>query len=95
MGGWRGIDGPPANYLVAGDWPDGRIEGSPEAEAVRQFVVALRDAMGESGLRETARAAGINHAALRKLLRGESWPDVVTLSRLERALGTDLWPGRT
>ena len=94
MGGWRGIDGPPASYLVAGDWPDGRIAGSPEAEAVRLLVLALREAMGAAGLRETARAADVNHASLRRLLLGESWPDVVTLARLERALDTDLWPGR-
>lgn len=95
MGGWRGIDGPPASYLVAGGWPDGRIEGPAEAEAVRRFVVALREAMGDAGLRATARAADVNHASLRAVLRGESWPDVVTLSRLEHALDADLWPGRT
>ena len=94
MGGWRGLDGPPASYLAGGEWPHGRVEGPAEVEVVRRLVEALVAAMGDDGLRATARAAGVNHASLRSVLRGESWPDVVTLARLERALDVDLWPGR-
>ena len=91
---WRGIDGPPASYLATGDWPDGRIEGPPPAHVARQLVINLRDAMGERGLREVARAADINHSSLRSVLRGEAWPDLITIARLEDALQVGLWPGR-
>ncbi len=95
MARWRGLDGPPASYLVSGSWPDGRVDGPVEAWAVQQLCLRLREAMGGRGLREVARAADVNHSSLRALLLGQAWPDVVTLARLEAAVGADLWPGRT
>lgn len=60
----------------------------------RRFVVNLRAAMGDRGVREVARAAGINHATLLSLLAGRTWADFLTMARLETALDARLWPGR-
>jgi transcriptional regulator with XRE-family HTH domain len=90
----RGISGPPASYLVAGEWPDGEVQGPQAARVAQQLAINLHAAMAGRGLREVARAAGMNHAALRAVMRGESWPDLITIARLEAALEVDLWPGR-
>ncbi|MFF2388968.1 helix-turn-helix domain-containing protein [Agromyces sp. NPDC058104] len=50
--------------------------------------------MGDRSIRETARLAGLSHAALVRYLAGETWPDLYAIARLEAALGLDLWPGR-
>jgi uncharacterized repeat protein (TIGR01451 family) len=39
-------------------------------------------------------ASNVDHATLLGLLRGRSWPDLVTIARLEQGLDADLWPGR-
>jgi transcriptional regulator with XRE-family HTH domain len=44
---------------------------------------------------EFARISGVSRHTIAKALAGESWPDLLTIANLERALGVDLWPGRT
>jgi hypothetical protein len=79
--------------LSPGSWP---FDPSPDphAEVARLFVNRLRKAMGDQSVRAVAKDAGLNHAGLNKLLAGGSWPDLLTIARLERTLGADLWPGR-
>lgn len=79
--------------LSPGAWP---FDPSPDphAEVARQFVIRLRAAIGEQSVRAVAKDAGLAHGGLNKLLAGGSWPDLLTIARLERALGADLWPGR-
>ncbi|MFD0436030.1 helix-turn-helix domain-containing protein [Streptomyces chartreusis] len=43
---------------------------------------------------ELSRASGVARFTISKALNGEAWPDLLTLANLERALETDLWPGR-
>lgn len=52
----------------------------------------LREAMGESSLREIAAATGVSRSSLSTILRGEQWPDMETVARLEIGLGRVLWP---
>lgn len=40
-----------------------------------------------------ARDSGVSHGTISALLRGDTWPDVQTISRLEWALARPLWPG--
>jgi len=48
--------------------------------------------MGDASIRGIARAADIDHNVLRTVLAGDSWPDVITIAKLERTLGP-LSPG--
>ena len=42
---------------------------------------------------ELARRAGVGKATLSKVLRGEVWPDSVTVARFEHLAGRRLWNG--
>lgn len=72
-------------------WPNVK-SADADAETVRLLAVNLRAAMGERSIRSTAQAAGIDHGIVARLLAGQSWPEVVTVARLERGLGVRLWP---
>ncbi|WP_290472745.1 helix-turn-helix transcriptional regulator [Leifsonia sp. 71-9] len=72
-------------------WPNTKLD-DPIHETARQFVLNVRKAMGDASVRATAGAAGIDHNTLRYVLSGESWPDLIVISRLERSLGVRLWP---
>lgn len=65
----------------------------PIQETARRLVLNIRTQMGESSIRSVAMGAGLDHNVLRLVLAGESWPDLVTISKLERWCGADLWPG--
>lgn len=73
------------------DWPREPCEDA-DAEFVRLLVESLREAMGEWSIRRTAEAAGMDHGIVTRLLAGKTWPEAVTVARLERGLGVRLWP---
>ncbi|MGI8937088.1 MAG: helix-turn-helix domain-containing protein [Iamia sp.] len=58
------------------------------AEIARRLRAALEGRTQEA----VAAEAGLAHSTISKLTRGETWPDVQTVVRLEDALGTELWP---
>jgi len=66
----------------------------PIGEVARQFALNLRGAIGERSVRDAARSAGVNHVTIQLILKGQRWPDLETIAKLERGLGVDLWPGR-
>lgn len=51
----------------------------------------LRIAIGERSNRAIAAEAGIDHVTLANILAGRSWPDLLTLARLENGLDAELW----
>jgi hypothetical protein len=73
------------------DWPN-RASDNLDAEIARRLAINLRAAMKNASLREMARLSGVDRATIGTILTGRSWPDIVTLAKLERALGP-LWPG--
>jgi hypothetical protein len=78
---------------LTSNWP--RVPSDdPVAEVARQFAVRLRDALAETSVREASRLTGVDHATLGAVLNGNTWPDLVTIARLELGLDVDLWPGR-
>ena len=80
---WEGVsDKPHDERLVA------------PARATRQIVINLRDAMGESSIREVAELCGLDHSQVLRILNGELWPDAISITKLEDGLGVDLWPRR-
>lgn len=83
----------PAEYLSSGSWPDGRLRASAPAEARLAAGMArrLRDGLAERPIRDVARAAELSPQTVVNLLHGATWGDVVSVARLERALGVRLW----
>ncbi|GGR13532.1 helix-turn-helix domain-containing protein [Agromyces mediolanus] len=76
--------------LVDG-WPDG-VPSDPIARVAQQFALNLREAVGDRSLRAVADLAGVHHVTLLAILAGRTWPDMSTISKLERGLGQSLWP---
>jgi len=72
------------------DWPE-VPSADPVAEKARQLVLNLRAAIGERSIREVAIMASVDRATIGAVLQGKSWPDIVTLAKLEQELGS-LWP---
>lgn len=88
----RGITGPPNSYLVSGVWPDGEVVGPTPARYAAEVGRRLQAAVGGRPLREIAELADLDHTTLWAVLRGDRWPDLVTLAKLEEALDLRLWP---
>jgi len=61
------------------------------AEVARRLVLNLREAMADRSTREVAAVTGVDRVTLSTILNGQSWPDIATLAKLERGLGS-LWP---
>lgn len=77
---------------------DGDVEGwpwkerpDPISETCRRLVVNIREQMGSTTIRALGRDANIDHNTLRTVLAGETWPDLITIAKLEQTLGP-LWP---
>lgn len=70
-------------------WPD--VESvDRHAEVARQYALSLRSAIGDRSIRSVARDAGLDEGTLRRVLAGQSWPDLNTVSRLSECLGVGL-----
>jgi ribosome-binding protein aMBF1 (putative translation factor) len=74
-------------------WIDSRV-GDPPARVVQHIARTLLAALAAKGwsLRDVASASRVNRQAIANIIAGLSWPDVVTIVRLEDALGVPLWP---
>lgn len=89
----RGVARRPRQYpstLVEG-WP--RVPSDDAAvEVARVLACRLREAMNGRSAREVGRTAGIDYTTVSAVLNGSTWPDLMTIARLEAALDSDLWP---
>ena len=56
------------------------------------FSRNLRTAVSSLSLREVGRRAELNPRTVQLLLSGQSWPDMVSVSKLEGAFRQLLWP---
>lgn len=90
----RGIHGAPADHAVDGDWPQAALAADAPVAAhyARHIAARLQAELAEGSLSQLARRADVNRSTLQGLLAGRSWPDVVTVAKLEAALGRRLWP---
>ena len=82
--------------------PCARVSGWPnepsadaDVEVARRLAVNLGDAIAGRSIREIGRIAGVDPVAIGRVLRGETWPDLQTVARLEAGLASDLWPQGT
>lgn len=90
----RGGDKSPRAALAEGNWPDGPLR--PDAPVAAVYAQALsrrlRDVTEGLSLRAVAERTGVDHTTVRDVLRGDVWPDLATIARLETGLGETLWP---
>jgi hypothetical protein len=97
MTGGRARTASPRTYAVDPDeWPDARITGEPAAEVVQTIARSLAAALEsrpDLSLRALAASSRVGRQTIGDLLAGATWPDVLTVCRLEGALGQTLWPG--
>jgi len=73
-------------------WPDVPA-ADPSAEVARRFALNLRAAIGDISLRAAEKVTGVDHSTIQAILRGQTWPDLDTIAKLENGFGVSLWPG--
>lgn len=73
------------------DWPHGPGP-DPSSEVARHLALGLREAMDGRSAREVGRITGVDFSTVSAILNGTTWPDLVTIARLEAGLDADLWP---
>ncbi|MGW6454318.1 hypothetical protein ACWF94_00040 [Streptomyces sp. NPDC055078] len=86
----------PAEYVVAGVWPDAELEPHAGARGIQVLARRLRDVMASRSLSANAlaKASGVNRQVITNVLNGAVWPDSLTVLGLEHELGADLWPAQ-
>ena len=84
----------PKPHEISGQWPDATLN-DPTYETIRRYVQNLADATGSMSLRKAAEATGVPHTTLAGILRGEVWPDAITIAKTENGLKARLWDGPT
>ena len=84
----------PKDHLVSdAQWPRGKLKGgSPgEAKLMRELTIRLMEATKGMTLEQMEKKYGISKSTLSKIRRGEIWPTVATVARLEKMLSKRLW----
>ena len=103
----QGVEDRPRDYLAPGaTWPDGPLRPGAPPEAVlawslsRRFNAAyeVRKKPGtpveltqQHSLQGLAERAGLSKTTVHNFLKGKTWPDMLTVDRLERVLEVRLW----
>ena len=94
--------GLPKNWIEAGEWPHSEVwkeDAPPSAKLAQGIAARLNDALkydkkydpARISARKAAEAAGLANATVTAILKGEVWPDIDTVARIETALGVTLW----
>lgn len=73
-------------------WPDVPAADN-SGEVARQFVRNLNAVIDGRSNRAIEKITGVNDDTLASIRKGESWPDLDMIARLEKAFGVVLWPG--
>ncbi|MFE7689001.1 hypothetical protein [Microbacterium sp. NPDC057467] len=76
--------------MLSPEWPDDPST-DPAGEAARRFALNLKAAIGDRAVREVSRAADLDEGTIRKILLGQSWPDLRTIWKLESSLDAQLY----
>lgn len=86
------VSGPPASYVV-GSFPDGRPRAHAPVAVHYSVVIArrLRDALEGENLSALCARAGMDRSTVQRLVAGQTWPELVTLAKLETVLDVRLW----
>ena len=84
----------PVTYVVQkGTFPQGPYRrGTPrEVFLAAGLARRLKNKIGNESIRYVAKKARLSPQTLLNILQGETWPDLLTISRLEEALEAKLW----
>lgn len=83
----------PADYC-SGEFPAAPLNEAAPGVASYAVRVArnLQAALSDRSVAAVCREAGLARTTVQDLLAGRTWPDLVTLAKLEIALGVVLWP---
>ena len=84
----------PVTYIVKGGaFPEGPYlwETPSEVYLAAGLARRLKDKIGKESIRYVAKKAQLSPQTLVNILHGNTWPDLLTIARLEEALGTRLW----
>ncbi|MGW0670650.1 helix-turn-helix domain-containing protein [Streptomyces sp. NPDC002746] len=86
----------PAEYVIAGTWPDAELEPHKAARRIQTLARRLRGMMASRSLSANAlaKASGVNRQVISNILYGSVWPDSLTVMDLEEALAAEIWPAR-
>jgi hypothetical protein len=77
--------------LVEGEFLSGTAR-DPLGRIAQRFARNLAEAMeGRTG-RGFERESAMSNASVVRIVKGQVWPDAVTIARLEIATGRSLWP---
>lgn len=76
------------------EWPNGVVtEDAPLATLYAAHIArVLTAALENRTVTGVAKEASVARSTLYDIAGGKTWPDVVTLARLEHVLGLRLWP---
>ena len=85
----------PRNYIERDAWPDGPLKSTAPVEAYLLQRIArdfenYRQRHNES-YEEVAKRIRVGHMTLYKLANGLAWPNMLTVSRLERLYDRRMW----
>jgi hypothetical protein len=75
-------------------WPAGPAS-DPATERFRCFVEQLQLAIDNRTLRAVEQLTEVDRSTLAAILNGQTWPDTLTLARLEIGLDQPLWNVRS
>lgn len=78
--------------MVSGEWPFAELDPSIPADLAQGFAVSLQSALEYESVVQVAIRAGLSNRTIYSLLAGETWPDVVSITKLETTLERLLWP---
>jgi hypothetical protein len=86
--------GVPKDWISNGEWPTCTFRHDAPAEVAVAVAIAkaLSQALETRNKTQVASAAQIERSTLYDIIAGRSWPDTVTLAKLERELDQGLWP---
>lgn len=90
----RKVLGAPADFITRGAWPNGSpSKDAPTALAYAQHVSKrLSEILDGQNISQVALDVDVARSTLYAILAGRTWPDFVTLVKLERAFKVRLWP---
>lgn len=77
--------------LSPAPWPSEASDDEP-AEAARLLAGALKRAIGTQSVSSVSRSTGVADGSILRIMKGQLWPDFVTVVRLEAGLQAELFP---
>ena len=84
----------PREYVQPGArWPEGPLEADAPREArLAQGIASKLEQRGARGeVNKIAQRCGLTRQTIYNVLDGNTWPDLVTIARLEVHFGVRLW----